>query len=178
MFVSLPRCVAVSLCFFMHTVPMIVFGLSIFISTCVLTFCSFECRWRLRRMRDTAHMLFTAPHVSDQSVVVVAHWDETLSCFGRRSSSAMRFDDAFWLLVSRPTARRCSSSFRFHFGRWSLSLSFLSAHVSDDHAVLRRRQEVRRLLTYRSFHELVLVFLWSAIVCRGCRCVKAGFLGS
>ena len=128
-------------------------------------------------MRDTAHMLFAAPHVSDQSVVVVAHWGERLSCFGRRSSSAMRCDDAFWLLVS-PMERRCSSSFRFHFGRWSLSLSLLSAPVSDDHAVLRRRREVRRLLTCRSFHELVQGFPWSVIVCRGCRCVKAGFLGS
>ena len=58
-------------------------------------------------------MLIATPHVSDQSLLLVAHPAERLSCFGRRSSSAMRCGDAFWLLVSRPTASQCSSPFRF-----------------------------------------------------------------
>ena len=90
-------------------------------------------------------MLIATPHVSDQSLLLVAHRGER------------RCDDAFWLLVSRPTASQCSRPFRFHFWRWSLCLNVLLAKFSDDHTVLRRRRWVRRLLTYRSFHELVFV---------------------
>ena len=97
------------------------------------------CRWRLRWMRRHSHVLIAATNVSDQSVLLVAHWGERLSCFGRRSSSAIRCVDAFWLLVSRSTASQCSRPFRFHFWRLSLCLSVLLANFSDDHTVLRRR---------------------------------------
>ena len=131
---------------FMCTLPMMVSRLMILMSTCVLTFCSFNeistvgCGWRLRRMRRHSHVLIATPHVSDQSLLLVAHRGERLSCFGRRSSSASRCGDAFWLLVSRPTASQCSRPFRFHFWRWSLCLSVLLAKFSDDHTVLRRRR--------------------------------------
>ena len=76
--------------------------LMILMSTCVLTFCSFNeistvgCGWRLRRMRRHSHVLIATPHVSDQSLLLVAHRGERLSCFARRChrqhrGAAMRF---------------------------------------------------------------------------------------
>ena len=115
--------------------------------------CNFHCGVQMEMKADAglSHILIAAARVSDQSVFLVTHWGERLSCFGRTSSSAMRCDDAFWLLVSRPTASKCSSSFRFHFGHWSLSLSILSAQVSDVQVVRRtfacfprRRHRMRR----------------------------------
>ena len=81
-------------------------------------------------------MLIAAPHVSDQSLLLVAHWGER------------RCDGAFLLPVSPLLARRCSSLFRFYIGR-VVRLSVPSENFSDD-VVLRRGRSVRRLLTYRS----------------------------
>ena len=69
-----------------------------------------------------SHILIAAPRVSDLSLFLVRPdgWRgggvRGLSCFGRRSSSALRCDDVFWLHVSRSTASQCSRLSRFHFG--------------------------------------------------------------
>ena len=123
--------------------------------------CILHSRVQMEIEVDAGHsdMLIAAASVSDQSVFLVAHWGES---FGPRSSSAMRCGEAFWLLVSRSTA--------------SMVLKLL---CSCGKIIRRPRGAAATPIGAAATDEQIVPRCFSrVIVCRDCRCVQAGFLGS